>query len=612
METTPQVDNERYLIISDLHLTDVKDNADGWKAYKASRYMIDRDVSTLIRTFMEDGKGAALTLVLNGDIFDFDLVNAIPDKPAWPVYRSERHRGLEATAEKSAWKLKQILRDHEIFVSAIADFVDKGHRLIYVMGNHDREMHFIEVQDVLIQALKKYCPQDCKDRIRFEPWFFYEPGRLYVEHGQQYDFYSTFKYLLCPTVHCNDQEIIALPMGNLANRYLMSRMGFFNPHATDFILNAFRYFTHWLRHYAFSRRSLVTNWLVGSLVTMRKLWKYRYKMKRRPPECEDALKDQAKRSGLDIDILRKLMAIGKRPITDRFFRVMREFWIDRVMIALFFIGATIALALVPIPLWIKLMVPLSSFPLVYFIYEKAVQGVSVFTVEKEIPRYAQRIAKILPVRLVILGHTHKPRVLPLDNGLTFVDTGTWAPIYDMQGNSISGYNNYLIAGFSNKGMDLSFGSWDLKHIRVVRVSKVADIKVCQAIREQVFVNEQGVTREEEIDGQDAQVMHFLAMAGNVAVGTARMRKVDQDTCKIERVAVLSSLRGMGVGTALMHALESTARREGCKKALLHSQTRVLGFYRGLGYLEFGEVFMDARIEHIAMEKTLETRDHAGQ
>lgn len=609
MKTTQQSDNENYLVVSDLHLTDIVDNADGWKAYKSSRYMIDKDFSALVRTFMGQGKGDRLTLIMNGDVFDFDLIDAVPKDPPWPVSRAERRCGLDATGEKSAWKLDRALRDHKLFVSVLAEFLARGHRLVYIFGNHDREMHFEQVKEVFVKAIKEHCPKDkpCKEKIRFEPWFFYEPGRIYVEHGQQYDYYSTFKYLLCPTIRCKDQEILALPMGNLANRYLMTRMGFFNPHATDFILNAFRYFTHWLRHYAFSRRSLVYNWLFGSLVTMRKLWKYRYKMKRRPPDCTDALEKKAEQSGIDTETLKKLMHMMKRPVTDRFFRVMREFWIDRVIMALFMIGATIAMALVPIPLWIKLMVPLSVFPLLYFIYEEAVKGISVFTVEQEIPRYANKIAKLLPIRLVVFGHTHKPRELPLDNGLVFVDTGTWAPIYDNRGKRITGYNNYLITRFSKQGMDLSFGNWSPQEARVLPVSEPVDIQTCQSIRCRVFVDEQGVTPEEEIDGLDEQAIHFLAMAGNIPAGTARMRRHDQDTCKVERVAVLKTMRGTGVGKALMRTMEAWARHDGCKQVLLHSQTRVLEFYRRLGYQEFGEVFMDAGIEHLAMKKDLENK-----
>ena len=597
----------RYLVVSDLHLTDIEDHADGWKAYKSSRYMIDDAFAALLRNFAQQGENGDLTLVLNGDIFDFDLVTAVPERPEWPVSRAERRRGLCATGDKSAWKLRQILQDHPVFVQALSEFVGQGNRLVYIMGNHDREMHFPQVRDTFLLSLQQDGKKSIQDRVRFEPWFFYEPGRLYVEHGQQYDYYSTFKYLLCPTIKCRHQDVLSLPMGNLSNRYLMTRMGFFNPHATDFILNAFQYFTHWWRHYAFSRRSLLMNWFFGSLVTMRKLWKYRYKMQRHPPDCTAALQKQVERSGVDEDTLKRIAAMEKRPITDMFFRVMRELWIDRVLIALFLTGVTVALALVPIPLWIKLMVPLSAFPLLYFIYEKAVQGVDVFTVDQEIPKYAGRIARLLPVRLVVFGHTHKPRILPLDNGVTFVDTGTWAPIYDRSGNHVRGYHNYLAVSFSDSGHTVDFGCWDTRQPRVIKVKQSEDIQACQVIRRQVFIREQAVKPEEEVDGLDVEATHFLAMVGNTPVGTARVRRVNRDTCKAERVAVLRHMRGLGVGRALMQAIEDHARTSGCTQVLLHAQIRVREFYEKLGYEPFGDVFLDARIEHVAMKKSMVNR-----
>jgi UDP-2,3-diacylglucosamine pyrophosphatase LpxH len=343
---------DRFLIVSDLHLTDVEDNSDGWKAYKSSRYVVDRDFAALVKGFgMQEGRSA---LVLNGDIFDFDLVTAVPEQPPWPVSRAERRRGLDATEEKSAWKLRRILDDHPVFMDTLAWFLEQGHEIVYVMGNHDREFHFDAVRRVFMEALEVRCGKECASRMVFEPWFFFRSGQIYVEHGQQYDYYSSFQHLLCPTVRSHGDELLALPMGNLSNRLLMARMGFFNPHATEFIMNAFSYLVHWLKYYAFSRHGLVFNWFFGSIQSLRTLLKYRYKLRRHPPDCSQAMEDQAKRHGLSVQTLNRLVSLGKRPITDRVFRVMREFWLDRVMIALLMTGATIALALVPIPLWIKL------------------------------------------------------------------------------------------------------------------------------------------------------------------------------------------------------------------------------------------------------------------
>jgi hypothetical protein len=152
------------------------------------------------------------------------------------------------------------------------------------------------------------------------------------------------------------------------------------------------------------------------------------------------------------------------PIAYRFYKMMREFWIDRLALSLLFVLGTIALAVVPIPLWIKLMVPLTSFPLLYFIYEWLARDDSIFTVDKEIPQYARNIAEILPVKAVMLGHTHRPCTIPLLPGVVYINTGTWAPITDRERPELlaQGLKNYAIVSPLDDGtgrIDVEFNSW---------------------------------------------------------------------------------------------------------------------------------------------------------
>jgi UDP-2,3-diacylglucosamine pyrophosphatase LpxH len=458
----------RYLAVSDLHLVDVEEHADGWMAYKASRYLFDDALDELVADFVDRADPADnLTLILNGDIFDFDLITAVPDDPPWPVSRAERKRGMEATASKSAWKLELILSNHQGFVRTLARFLADGHRAVCVMGNHDRELHFPEVQQVLQEAVARAASElgvgpSSAGALAFEPWFFYVPGEIYAEHGQQYDNYTSFRYQLWPVVQLKGEEMIALPMGNLSNRYLMTRMGFFNPHASDYILNIYSYIVHWLRHYAFSRRGIAITWLVGSLLVIARMFKIRGKLRQRPREHEERLALVARRFNLPPIDIETLGQLQRRPITSRMYRLIRELWIDRLLMAVLMTAGTVALALVPIPLWIKLMVPLSTFPAIYFIYERLAEGETIFTIEKEIPRRARAIAKMLPARVITFGHTHKPRQFPLNQGTQFVDTGTWAPLFDpdRRGELCPGTRTYLEVHVEAGGeLRLSLDSW---------------------------------------------------------------------------------------------------------------------------------------------------------
>ncbi len=446
-----------YFVVSDLHLCDVEEHADGWKAYKSGRFVADRELAAQMQAFVDGGEdGEERVVVLNGDIIDFDLVTAAPRNPPWPVTRAERRRGLDPTAGKSVWKLQHVLADHPHFVAMLARVLAEGHRVIYVMGNHDREFHFAAVQDALRDAIADCARDDARDGravdlsgLTFEPWFFHVPGEIYVEHGQQYDYYTSFRYLLQPTIPGAPEPTLALPMGNLSNRELMSEMGFFNPHASDYILNVYRYIVHWLRHYAFSRRGIAIRFLVGSMIVMAHLLRNKGALQRHPPDHDLALEQHAHRSGLDVESVRALDRLKRLPITTRWYRVMREFWIDRIIVAALMTGGTVILALSPIALWIKLMVPLSSFPLLFLIYEWFAHGETIFSAEDEAAAYARKIASIVDTRVVTFGHSHTPLTLPVEAGVTYVNTGTWAPVYaqDERHVLIPGLCNVLVARF---------------------------------------------------------------------------------------------------------------------------------------------------------------------
>ncbi len=471
----------RYLVVSDLHLADVEEHADGWMAHKSARYLFDGSFADLVRDFVSRSEaGAELTLVLNGDIVDFDLVTAVPEEPPWPVRRAERRRGLDATPSKSRWKLERVLSHHPGFVQALADFLCAGHRVVYLLGNHDRELHFPEVRRALVAALEACAARAGKalppGRLAFEPWFFYVPGELYAEHGQQYDHYTSFRHLLHPVLPGPGEPVLALPMGNLTNRYLMSRMGYFNPHASDYILNVFTYVLHWLRFYAFSRHALFRTWLFGSLAVVLEMLKTRRQLRAVPPQHEEQLAFVARQNRLSLGEVRVLAGMQHVPITSRLFRMLRELWIDRLAIAVFMTLGTVALALSPAPLWAKLMVPLSTFPLIYFVYEMLAAGETIFTAEKEFPRRARLVAQLLPAQVVTFGHTHKPRQIPLEHGTTFVDTGTWAPVMDPKNRRdlLPGLRNYLELTFRDGAVTVDFRSWMFPRPRPPKGAEAAE------------------------------------------------------------------------------------------------------------------------------------------
>ncbi|MGF1538711.1 MAG: GNAT family N-acetyltransferase [Elainellaceae cyanobacterium] len=122
----------------------------------------------------------------------------------------------------------------------------------------------------------------------------------------------------------------------------------------------------------------------------------------------------------------------------------------------------------------------------------------------------------------------------------------------------------------------------------------------QAIRCQVFQQEQGVSAELEFDGLDDDAVHLLAYDKTYAVGTARMRNLGDRKAKVERVAVLAPYRGQGIGRRLMMAAIEHLRSQGVTAIKVNAQLQVKVFYERLGFEAEGGGFEEAGIPHVAM------------
>ena len=119
----------------------------------------------------------------------------------------------------------------------------------------------------------------------------------------------------------------------------------------------------------------------------------------------------------------------------------------------------------------------------------------------------------------------------------------------------------------------------------------------RAVREEVFMREQGVPEELEWDGLDADCRHALALSlQGEAIGCGRLLANGH----IGRIAVLPQWREQRVGTAIMETLLAEARAQGHRRVDVDAQTQAMPFYRSLGFVEQGEEFMDAGLPHIKM------------
>jgi len=144
------------------------------------------------------------------------------------------------------------------------------------------------------------------------------------------------------------------------------------------------------------------------------------------------------------------------------------------------------------------------------------------------------------------------------------------------------------------------------------VRTLAEMAEALAVRRAVFIEEQAVPEALEIDAHDGDpaavttAVHVLARHGGQAVATGRLLLDGPagEHAHIGRVAVLRDYRGQGFGQAVMPGLQEEARRRGLPGITLAAQLHAIGFYERLGYVVYGDVFLDAGIEHRWMDLTL--------
>ena len=122
-----------------------------------------------------------------------------------------------------------------------------------------------------------------------------------------------------------------------------------------------------------------------------------------------------------------------------------------------------------------------------------------------------------------------------------------------------------------------------------------------SIRHTVFVEEQGVPVELELDGEDASARHAAAFSDDGRlVGTGRMLA----SGKIGRMAVSQSMRRQGIGRALLDALVAEAKRLKLVEVSLGAQLPAVAFYERAGFKAYGDIFLDAGIDHKMMRLVL--------
>jgi UDP-2,3-diacylglucosamine pyrophosphatase LpxH len=248
-------------VVSDLHLGEGVDAEDG-RLHPLEDFFHDeafgRFLEHLAKTYAHAAEKPAL--VLNGDIFDFLTVTSVPDgdtcrRHGIGVTDAEIHYGLDPTPVKSVYKLNRIAKGHPVFFHALARFIAAGHDVHLLRGNHDLELYFTEVQnrlrDLLVASRGGASKEEIAARLHIHQWFYMEPGRCYIEHGNQYEASNSIRYPLRPILSTRKakrpEPALDYPLGSLFVRHFYNRVHRLNPFSPR--VGSFEQYLQFLKQY---------------------------------------------------------------------------------------------------------------------------------------------------------------------------------------------------------------------------------------------------------------------------------------------------------------------------------------------------------------------------
>lgn len=423
--------SHNWLIISDLHLgEDLKPGSDGVEHVgRAEEGLVDF-LDHYAATRLDD---RPWKLVVNGDMVDFLSVCLFPAEVQLitGLHPDDHTYGLGARPHASRVKMRKVMERHRRVFGSLARFLGAGNELVVVIGNHDAELFWPEVQQTFRQELARLwaedpasrapgAPADLDGRVSFHAWFYFEEGLAWVEHGHQYDPYCSFDTILHPLVPSGEEEI-DLNVSTAAMRYVRN---FYTPHSTNVEFGFWDYI-RWILGMGASRALGVLGAFAQMNLRLFGLWWQRTPdaIKRARDKHLERLKVLASRTRLPEGVLMELDGLRRRPFNRRFGRLVQALMLDRL------VATTLAVLL--------LCVGVLTLPWAYMPVAAALVLGTLFALDRHfgnqresiypqrhMPRVARTIRRLVRTPIVVFGHAHEAAMERAEDGWYF-NTGTW-------------------------------------------------------------------------------------------------------------------------------------------------------------------------------------------
>lgn len=430
----PEASN--YLLFSDVHLgADLVQHARPWTASRLlAAHRIDAMLGSMLdhyREHREDGR--PWRVVIAGDFIDLVgmSISAVPGM-TWrtPLSEDDETHGLGSAEDHAAFKMHAVADRHDLLFRKLAAFVQAGHSLVFVRGNHDVEMYWDAAQRAFVDALLKRAdfPTDddasreaFESRIEFQHWFFYVRGFLYVEHGHQYDATCAYHHVLAPRSP-RDPRRISYSFSDILLRYVvrptreLSPDGHENDSLFDFLRLAFSLGVKGCAQLGYRFFSAV-----GRMVSSWRdhLSEHASQIK---AEHDRQMQQIANVFRLSGDNLRAMTQLWATPVTGKFFAIFRTVFLDGLFAGLGACAVFALLAILNVLPWMWLPPVLIACGVSLVVYMKLSR---ILEPHAALRMGAKRLAELVPARYVVMGHTHKPTMEALSPATTYVNLGNW-------------------------------------------------------------------------------------------------------------------------------------------------------------------------------------------
>jgi UDP-2,3-diacylglucosamine pyrophosphatase LpxH len=401
---------------------------------------IDRDLVAFLEHYRDEPpEGDRWRIVIAGDLIDFIGMAVAPEdgELVTELTVEERAHGLGNASDHARAKLRRVARRHHEVFEALAAFVERGHALTIVHGNHDVEFHWDEVKDdfraILLEQAKKtrrargleLDEEGFLERVDFRPWFFYWSGVAYIEHGHQYDPFCATENLMAPLSPL-DPRRVARGFCDVLLRYVVRPTSGLREHGHE-RMGIFDYVSFGTRLGLRGMLSLGVRFFEAVV----ELFKLR---REHLTEAAEILREEhdrrvaalAEATRIGKDRVKALLALQAPPITRSIRGILASVLLDRLALALVASLLLVVTAVLGASHG-RYFAATVCVAFAWVLGHRYLSKQRKIDPREELADRASHLARLVPAAFVVMGHTHTPHESAVAEGSArYINVGSWA------------------------------------------------------------------------------------------------------------------------------------------------------------------------------------------